>query len=224
MIGRAVDRSPVPVALIQSMFAKYNDPAAGGATVLVAQDGDVFIDHAFGIPAQPRHMPRTTLPQFELGDIANVFTGICSQLPPPVARGRGAGDTTAAPAGGRGRGGPPPSPLQQCVSRVGQPVGAGRTVAPDSQHIHSSVDDLYRVSLGYESISAWRNPDQAKGWTADTYAGVVRLAAYATREGKRSAFVRIPSRKATIVILTNDPTADARRMSERILDRLLVQR
>ena len=34
----------------------------------------------------------------------------------------------------------------------------------------------------------------------------------------------IPSRKATIVILTNDATADAKGMSERILDRLLAPR
>jgi cyanophycinase len=220
-IARTVDRSPVPVDMIRSMFAKFENSATHAATVLVAQDGEVFIDHAFGIPAQPRHMPRTTLPQFDIGQIANVFTAICAQLPPPAARGRGAGDTTAAAPAGRGRGGPPPSPLQQCVMRVAQPVGAGKTVSPDSQHIHSSVDELYRVSLGYESITAWRNPDMAKGWTTDTYAGVVRLAAYATADGKRGAFVRVPSRKATIIILTNDDTADARGMTERILERLI---
>ncbi len=223
VISRSIDRSPVPLDVIRSLFAKYDDPAAGGATVLVAQDGEVFIDHAFGIPAQPRHMPRTTLPQFEIGDITRVFSAICAQLPPPAARGRGAGDTTAAPAAGRGRGGPPPSPLQTCVTRVSQPVGAHQTVAPDSQHIHSSVDELYRVSLGYDSPTTWRNPDQTKGWASDTYKGVVRLAAYATADGKRGAFVRVPSRKATIIILTNDPTADARGMSERILDRLLAR-
>ena len=191
------------------------------ATVLVAQDGEVFIDHAFGIPAQPRYMPRTTLPQFDIGQIAKVFTEICAQIPAPAARGRGAGDTTAAAPAGRGRGGPPPSPLQQCVMRVSQPIGAHQTVAPDSQHIHSSVDELYRVSLGYESIAAWRNPDQTRGWTAETYGGVVRLAAYATADGKRAAFVRVPSRKATIIILTNDDTADARGMTEKILERLI---
>ena len=219
VISRAVDRSRIGGDFIRSMFAKYNDPAAGGATVLVAQDGDVLIDHAFGIPPQPRHMPRTTLPQFELGDIAKVFTAICAQLPPPVARGRG-GDTTAVQGSGRGRGGPPPSPLQACVSRVTQPVGAPRTLAPDSLRVHSNVDELYRVALGYDS-PAWRNVDQTKGWTAEPYKGLVRLAAYATADGKRGAFVRIPSRKTTIIVLTNDAMADARGMAERILDRLL---
>jgi hypothetical protein len=80
------------------------------------------------------------------------------------------------------------------------------------------------VSPRYDSPTTWRNPDQTRGWTADTYHGVVRLAAYATTDGKRAAFVRVPSRKATIIIFTNDATADARGMSERILDRLLAQR
>ena len=61
----------------------------------------------------------------------------------------------------------------------------------------------------------------AKGWTTDTYAGVVRLAAYATADGKRGAFVRVPSRKATIIILTNDDSADARGMADKILERLI---
>lgn len=224
VLSRALDRSPVPLGLIRSLFATYNDPSAGAATVLVAQDGEVFIDQAFGIPAQARHMPRTTLPQFDIGEIANVFTSICAQLPPPAARGRGAGDTTPGPGAGRGRGGPPPSVLQQCVTRVGQPVGATRTLSPDAVHIHSNVDELYRISLGYESPMTWRNPDQTRGWTADTYGGAVRLAAYATADGKRAAFVRIPGRKATVIILTNDATADAKRMSEQILDHLLAHR
>jgi cyanophycinase len=223
VLTRASDRSPVPLDLIRSMFTKYSDPATGGATVLVARDGDVFIDHAFGIPAQPRHMPRTTLPRFDIGEIAAVFPAVCAQLPPPAARGRGAGDTTAAPAAGRGRGGgSPPSPLQSCVTRVSQSIGAHQTTAPDSQRIHSSVDELYRLALGYDAL-AWRTVDQTKGWPADTYRGVARLAAYATADGKRGAFVRVPSRKATVIILTNDASADARGMSERILERLLAQ-
>src|ERR1051325_4766253 len=59
VISRAIDHSPVKVATINSLFSKYNDPALGGATVLVAQKGEVFIDHAFGIAAQTRYMPRT---------------------------------------------------------------------------------------------------------------------------------------------------------------------
>lgn len=223
VISRASGRAPVSIELIRSMFARYDDPTMGGATVLVAQHGEVFIDHAFGIAAQDRYMPRTTVPQFDIGDIAKVFTAICAQLPPPVARGRGAGDTAAVPAAGRGRGGPPPSPLQTCVTRVSQPVGARQTVAPDSLHIRSNVDELYRISLGFDAPTTWRNPDQSKAFTADTYGGVVRQAAYATADGKRGAFVRVPSRNITIIILTNDAAADARGMAQQLLDLVLAQ-
>jgi hypothetical protein len=232
VISRAIDRSPVKLDVINSMFAKYNNPAAGGATVLVAQNGEVFIDHAFGIATQTRYMPRTTLPQFDLGDIAKTFTELCVQMPAQLARGRGAPDSAAGAAGaaaaagagrGRGRGGPPPSPLQACVTRISGTIGAHQTAAVDSQHVQSSVDELYRFALGLEVPTSWRNTDYAKGWTTDTYKGVTRFAAYATADGKRAAFVRVPDRRATIVILTNDASADARAMAERILDQVLAR-
>jgi len=190
----------------------------------VAQEGNVLVDHAFGIPAQDRYMPRTTLPQFELGEIARTFTSLCEQLPPPAARGRGTPDTTAAAAAGRGRGrgGPPPSPLQSCVTRVSQPVGAQHTMSPDSQHVHSNVDALYRISLGLEVPTTWRNADYTRGWTVDRYRGATRLAAYATPDRKRAAFIRVPERKVSVIILTNDANADARGMATRILDRLVA--
>ena len=56
----------------------------------------------------------------------------------------------------------------------------------------------------------------------DTFKGATRLAAYETPEGKRSAFVRVPERHATIIILTNDMNADARGMAEKILDQILA--
>ena len=73
----------------------------------------------------------------------------------------------------------------------------------------SNVDALYRISLGLDVPATWRT-DPATGWTADTYKDVVRLTSYATADGKRGAFVRVPSRKATIIILTNDASAVAR--------------
>ena len=108
--------------------------------------------------------------------------------------------------------------------RVSQPIGAHQTVSPDSVRVHSSVDELYRFALGLEVPTTWRDADYTKGWTSDTYRGVTRLAAYAAADGMRGALVRVPERKATIIILTNDATADARAMSERILDRLLGPR
>ena len=227
IISRARDRSSLKLDVVNTMFAKYNTPSAGGATVLVAMNGDVIIDHAFGIPAQPRYQPRTTQPQFEIGDIAKVFTELCAQLPAQTGRGgrAAAPDTTAPPAGaGRGRGGPPASPLQTCVTRVSQPVGARQIEAPDSTHIHANVDELYRIALGLQVPTTWRDADYAKGWTSDTYKGSKRLAAYATSDGKRAAFVRLPDKQVTVIILTNDATADARGMAERLLDGLVPQR
>ncbi len=215
-INRVADRSPVKSELVNSLFDKYIAPGSGGATVLVAQSGDVFVDRAFGIPAQLRYMPRTTLPQFPLGDITRVFTELCAQTP-SIERGSSGGQDSTA----RARSGPPPSPLQRCVTRLSTPVGAHRTVAADSQVVQSSVDELYRFALGLDVPKTWPTADYAKGWTSDTYKGVTRLAAYATADGKRAAFVRIPDRHATIIILTNDASADARGMSERLLDQLL---
>jgi cyanophycinase len=226
IISRASDRSSLTLDAVNGMFAKYNNPSVGGATVLVAINGDVIIAHAFGIPVQPRYQPRTTQPQFEIGNIAKVFTELCAQLPAPTGRGgRAATPDTAQPAGAaRGRGGPPPSPLQGCVMRVSQPVGARQIAAPDSTHIHANVDELYRIALGLQVPSTWRGADYAKGWTSDTYKGFTRLAAYATPDGKRAAFVRIPDKQATVIILTNDASADARGMAEQLLDRLLAGR
>ena len=215
VISRASDRSPVKAATIASMFARYEDPAAGGATVLVAREGEVFVDQAFGIPPQDRYMPRTTLPQFELGDIARTFTSLCEQLPPAPARRGG---------GGRGRAGPPPSPLQQCVQRVSAPIGAHQTAAADSTRIESSVDELYRFALGLEVPTTWKDADYAKGWTVDAYRGAKRYSAYATPDGRRAAFVRVPERHATVIVLTNDANADARGMANRLLDELLGTR
>jgi cyanophycinase len=224
VIARAIDRSPVKLEVINALFEKYNDAAAGSATVLVAVNGEVFIDHAFGIPAQPRFMPRTTLPQFSLGEISGVWSELCAQLPAQNARGgRGAANPDSAPPPvARGRGGPPPSPLQQCVARISTTIGAHQSVSTDGKDVQSSVDELYRMGLGLDVPTTWRNVDYTKGWTVDTYKGQQRVAAYATADGKRAAFVRLPEKHATVIILTNDANADARGMAERILDRVIA--
>jgi cyanophycinase len=233
VISRVADRSPVKLGVINDLFKKYNDASAGGATVLVAANGDVFIDQAYGIAAQPKFMPRTTLPQFALGNLSAVWSELCAQLPPPPARGgRGAANPDYAPAAaagaagaaggaGRGRGGPPPSPLQQCVTRVSGSIGAHQSVSTDGKDVQSSVDELYRLALGLDVPTTWRNADYTKGWTVDTYKGQQRVATYATADGKRGAFVRLPNMHATVIILTNDANADARGMSEKVLDRMI---
>ena len=101
--------------------------------------------------------------------------------------------------------------------------------------VQSDVDELYRVSLGYENPRTFvrdttagdnagsRNVDINAGWDADNRAGAARLAAYAVAGGKRSAFVRLPDRRATIVILTNSDSADAKRLVDALTDRLLAK-
>ena len=241
VMHRAADESPVASALIDSLFKKYADPAAGGATVLVAQGGRVFVDRSFGIGDQPKYMPTTTVPQFAVGGITEVFTALCEQIPEPPARGGrgaragGAPDSTAGRAGGRGRGGraagPPATPFQACVTgRVSTPIGMHKTAATSDGMVQSSVDELYRLSLGLENPRTFTRDttsesgaiDLARGWHADTYKGVARWSAYGTPDGHRSAFVRIPDRRATIIVLTNDDSADAKRMADEITNRLLI--
>lgn len=210
VVSRAADKSPVTQQFITSLFNKYDTRSLGGATVLVAQNGNILVDRAFGIPEQTRYMPRTTLPQFPLGNISRIFTSLCGQLPD---------------RSGRPQGGAQPVfysfPLQECVARLSAAVGLHQTIAPRDGEVASNVDELYRLARGLESPTTWPKANYSKGWTVDTFDDVERFAAYATADGKRAAFVRIPSRHATVIVLTNDPGADARGTSERILLRLL---
>lgn len=208
VVSRAADRSPVKETFISSLFEKYDQRSVGGATVLVAEDGDVFVDRAFGIPPQTRYMPQTTLPQFPLGDITGIFTSLCSQLPAYKPSGQQSVYFSSA--------------LEKCVTQLSGPIGMHRTIVPPGdREILSDVDELYRLDLGLQFSTTWPGVDYSKGWTANTFDGVKTLAAYATPDGKQAAFVRVPSRKAVVIILTNDPNADARTMSENILSKLL---
>jgi cyanophycinase len=211
VVSRAADRSPVTEQFITSLFKKYDAPELGGATVLVAENGNVLVDHAFGIPRQERYMPRTTAPQFPIGDIKEVFTSLCSQV-----------KVEAPTETGEKRPVFHASPLESCVARLSGPVGLHKTTVPPGAHeIVSDVDELYRLELGLEEPSTWPKADYSKGWLVDTFNGVQRMAVYATKDGGPAAFVRIPSRHATVIILANDPHADARSLSEQILEKLL---
>ena len=223
---RTASESPVALAYLDSLFGKYNDAAAGGATVLVAQNGKVFAAKSYGIAPQPKFMPTTTVPQFNVGEIKSVFTALCDQIPVPPARGGRGG------AGGRGRGDQPPlTPFQTCVAqRVSTPIGMHKTTANAEGDVMSSVDELYRLSLGLNADRTFVRDseakfDAAKGWTVDTYKGVPRLAVYGASGGKKDAFVRIPDRNhTTIIVLTNDQTADAKGIADRITDKILAAR
>ncbi|MDB4874950.1 MAG: peptidase dipeptidase [Gemmatimonadetes bacterium] len=229
---RAADDSPVTAQLISSLFKKYSDPSAGGATVLVAQDGKVFIDQSFGIADQPKYMPTTTVPQFNVGGITDVFNALCAQIPDAPARGGAAAapandSAPAARGAGRGRGTAPPStPFQNCITRrVSTPIGMHKTSATPDGQVLSDVDELYRLELGLQSPRTFNRDtaiDYTKGWQVDTYRNANRLSAYGAAGGKRSAFVRFPDKHAAIIILTNDDTADAKGMAEKIAAQLLT--
>ena len=215
VIHRAADEWAGGTALVDSLFRRYANPAAGGATVLVARNGAVLVDRSYGIADQPRYMPTTAVPQFPLGDIARVFTALCDQL--------AATAPPAAPAT-RSRPGPPATAFQSCLSRqLSPPVGLHRTTADSAGEVASSVDELYRLALGLDAprtfVRASDAPDvdAAAGWQVDAVAGVRRLSAFANDGGRRGAFVRVPARGVTIIVLTNDPAADARGMADAIV-------
>jgi cyanophycinase len=228
VIHRAADDAPFKMSYIDSLFSKYNDSTLGGATVLVAQNGEVFVDRSYGIAPQAKYMPATTVPQFRLAGLQDALTGLCDQIPEPPARGRGT-DSTAPTRGGRAVNPVTLTPMGRCVTRVGTPIGWHKTAiaAGSDGQVASDVDELYRLELGLENPRGFVRDtttkiDIVKGWKVDQYRGQPRLVLYGTPDGKRNAFVRFPDRKAAIIILTNDDNADAKTIADRIADRLLT--
>jgi hypothetical protein len=218
---RASEDSPVRAALIDSLFQRYTDRSLGGAAVLVARNGEVFVDTAFGIPPQPKYMPTTTVPQFSLGKMSHVFASLCDQLPPPAPPGRGRGGAANTN-----------TPFQNCVQRsIGGAVGLHKTSATPEGDVQSDVDELYRVELGLEyprsftrdtsAADGAKRVDFARGWQVGQYHGVTRWSAFGAPDGKRSAFVRYPDKHAVIIVLTNDDSADVKAIADRMSDRLL---
>ncbi len=234
VMRRASDGSPVTGRFVDSLFSKYSNQTLGGATVLVAQGGSVLIDKSYGIPDQNRYMPTTTVPQFNIGGIRDIFNALCAQIPepPPGRGGAGASPDSAAAGRGRGRGAIAGTPFQTCITRrVSTPVGLHKTTATPDGQVQSNVDELYRVALGLENPRTFVRDttssggiDLTKNWEANTFRGVARLSAYGAAGGKRAAFVRIPDKRATIIILTNDESADAKGMADKITERLLFSK
>jgi cyanophycinase len=254
VLHRATTESPLTLAFVDSLF----EPLARGgsaATVLVARDGKVLVDRSYGIPAQARYMPTTTVPNFALGGLSAGFVATAAQL--AAHDGRISFDDPIAPGGATtireylAASQPWPDSGKQLAQLLAQrtgtqftqfvgrriltPIGAHKTsVAADGQ-IQSNVDELYRWELGLESNRAFR-ADSAlatdgasdvrqsttllPGWLADTYRGQVRYAEYGSAAGKRNAFVRIPGRRTTIIILTNSDSVDARALADTIADKL----
>lgn len=223
VIHRAADDAPFTRAFVDSLFERYpggEGAGAGMATVLVARNGEVFVDTSYGVPPQPRFMPTTTLPQFSLDSISSIFSALCAQLPAPPAELRAGPARSAAgrEAAERWR---RMTPLQRCVTRnIARPVGFHRTDADSAGVVRSDVDELYRLELGLEDPHTWPDADRTRGWTAETHDGVTWLTAYGLPGGRRAAFIRIPDRRAVVIVLTDDDAADARGIASRIAERL----
>ncbi len=114
-------------------------------------------------------------------------------------------------------------------------VGGQRTRASEDGTVLSNVDDLYRWELGLQDYAALtvagadsmfargggKGGVNGLGWRFDTWRGLQRQSAFFIPEGKQGAFVRFPAHKASIIILTDQPTFDAKSAAERIATRLL---
>jgi hypothetical protein len=104
-------------------------------------------------------------------------------------------------------------------------IGGMQRVAYDSatKLWSGNVDDLYRFEQGRTALRPGV-PDTAtvvRGFVTDTVNGMRRHSAYGAANGRRSAWIRYPERRTTVIVLTNDDTFDARGTAQRIADRLL---
>ena len=219
MVHRASDESPVSRAFVDSLFRNVG----GAATVLVAREGKVLVDQAYGVPDHPRYMPGTTVPNFPLGRVSDPINALVAQL---------------AAADGKLASGAQPTPgiISKSVGstdpmyvtrRVFTPIGAHKTTVDSTGAFASNVDELYRLSLGLDNPRAFMTEtgavsqrDDALGWESDTWRGLRRLSAFGDATGHRNAFVRIPDRHVSVIILTDRNDLNARELSERIVERL----
>lgn len=236
---RAISDSPVTQKFVDSLFAGFTKPGGPIATVLVAEDGKVFIDAAYGIPPQRKYMPATTIPNFPLLGLSAGFNAaalIAIERDGKLQFGDvfpdGSGQTIRdvllqhehsaatrrelvaliAKKGGA-------SYAQQIRRRIYTPIGMHKTVVDSvGGEFQSNVDELYRWELGLTAIKGLR--EGAFGWRLDNFKGMPRESEFGTSDGKRNAFVRYPSKRAAIIILTSSPTADTQAIADRIADRL----
>ena len=224
---RARDESPVTERLADSLFRNVG----GAATLLVARDGKVLLDQAYGIPDHPRYMPGTTVPNFPLGDIARPINALVAQL--AIADGKLPATATDAEPGAVAKA-VGSTYMQYATRRVFTPIGVHKTVVDSTGTFASNVDELYRLELGLENSRAFvpdnaitglptqlTSRNESLGWTVDRFHGAERWSAFGTSNGMRSAFVRFPQQRVAIIILTDRDGLNARDIAEALASVLL---
>jgi len=222
VIRRAIDGTALTEAFVDSVMAPCRGPAASlslsattpRCTVLVAQEGKVLIAKGYNIPPHGRYMPATTVPNFRLGGISTAFDALATQLK---------GQDTL--------------PYTTFVTRrIYTPIGARKTTVDTTggRNFSSNVDELYRLELGLQHPGTWVRDtlaasdaaavpvDPGQGWLTDSYRGTTRFSLFATPDGRRGAFVRLPERRIAVIILTDHDTLDAKGLAEQITGRLVV--
>ncbi|MCE2903062.1 MAG: cyanophycinase [Gemmatimonas sp.] len=197
--SRAGNGSAVTTAFVDSLFAPWRDATRGGAAVLVAVDGKVLLNRAWGIATQPKYLPETAVPAFPLGRLSGVLNASLT-------------------ANGVGR-------IDAASIRRLTAIGGMQRARRDSTDgtWNANVDDLYRFELGrFGARAGVRDTTPVpSAFTVDTVGGRLRHAAYAGPDGTRSAWVRYPTQRAVVLVLTNDAAADARGLAEQLAARAL---
>ncbi len=195
VISRAIEATPLKASFVDRLFSAFEDGTKGGARVLVAQDGRVLFNRAYGVPVQRRFTPETGAPNVTLGGLSAVLNDALA----PDSTGR----ISAA-----------------SVRRVATMGGMQRMVYDSVAKTWSgNVDDLYRFEQARTAPNAPVNA-QARGFTVGSDKGEVTHTAYGTSDGRRAAWVRYPARRVAILMLTTDDAFDAKSAASRIADQL----
>ena len=222
VVQRASDASPVSIALLDSLFGTDG----GMTTVLVAQEGRVLVDRSYGVPDHPRYMPGTTVPNFTLGGLSTPINALVAQL--AVADGKLAIENGSVPPAAVVAQRVGTTYSQYVARRLFTPIGAHKTTVDSIGAFSSNVDELYRLELGLENPHTFDAPrttgasrNASLGWNVDTTHDAQRFSAFGTSSGARNAFIRIPSRALTVIILSDRDNLSARSAAERIIERFL---
>jgi hypothetical protein len=144
-------------------------------------------------------VPETAVPVFPLGGLSGVLNASF------VANGTGRIDAASV----------------RRVTAIGGMQRARRDSTDGTWN--ANVDDLYRFELGrFGARAGVRDTTPVpSAFTVDTVGGRLRHAAYAGPDGTRSAWVRYPTQRAVVLVLTNDAAADARGLAEQLAARAL---